>query len=299
MENEREKPLVLDTDLHCHCAPYSTCAKQSVDELIARAKAAGVKTLAITNHDTVKGIPIFREKCEANGIRLISGVEIGCRVYQEIPGIPSYVKIHILGLDIHNLDSFEGALHNLDGQNKAIKLRRNRYLIEKYHLAIGENATKVNLELALVSSGAFSSLPEAKVYMKSQEIISQFQLDSLSPSQAIRLIHSHGGKAILAHPYQGENHYAFTDEQVDAILASLNGFGFDGIEVFHPYIFTRGKVSYLLAQAVRYHKAVTIGSDRHFKEDRIPGSYFGFENELRNSDYKAFKLSFILDPCPL
>ena len=52
----------MNKDLHCHCAPYSTCATQSIDELLLRAKEGGIRTLSITNHDTTKDENLFEKR---------------------------------------------------------------------------------------------------------------------------------------------------------------------------------------------------------------------------------------------
>ena len=61
-------------DLHTHTdASDGTCAPA---ELVARAAAAGVTTLALTDHDTLAGCPATGAACEARGIDFVPGIEI-------------------------------------------------------------------------------------------------------------------------------------------------------------------------------------------------------------------------------
>jgi hypothetical protein len=75
-------------DLHTH----SSCSDGSLNpgELVERAAAAGVRVLALTDHDTLAGIAEARAAAERLGIRLVPGVELSaCWRHQ---------SIHVLGL---------------------------------------------------------------------------------------------------------------------------------------------------------------------------------------------------------
>lgn len=61
-------------DLHTH-STYSD-GVLAPRELVARAAARGVGTLALTDHDTMAGLAEAREACAANGIEFVAGVEL-------------------------------------------------------------------------------------------------------------------------------------------------------------------------------------------------------------------------------
>src|SRR5262245_32023746 len=75
-------------DLHCHSC-YSDGELNPVD-LLARAKAAGVGALALTDHDCVAGLVAARSVND--GPQLIAGVEISAGWHGK--------EIHIVGLQI-------------------------------------------------------------------------------------------------------------------------------------------------------------------------------------------------------
>ena len=76
-------------DLHLH----TTCSdgQYTPSELVAKAKAAGITAMSITDHDTAKGVPEAQQAAQEAGIRLISGIEISTTGNREL---------HILGYGI-------------------------------------------------------------------------------------------------------------------------------------------------------------------------------------------------------
>ena len=95
-------------DLHVH----STCSDGalSVPDLLERALAADIQTLALTDHDTIKGLETAREWLSSNSdarLQLISGSELSC-VWQG-------VTIHVVGLNFDVQNAVLGAyLQGLD-----------------------------------------------------------------------------------------------------------------------------------------------------------------------------------------
>jgi predicted metal-dependent phosphoesterase TrpH len=63
-----------DIDLHCHST--ASDGMLSPAELIARAQEAGIRTLALTDHDTLAGSESLAQVPE--GMRVIPGVELSC-----------------------------------------------------------------------------------------------------------------------------------------------------------------------------------------------------------------------------
>jgi predicted metal-dependent phosphoesterase TrpH len=78
----------LNIDLHTH----STCSDGSLSpaELVARAAAAGVEVLALTDHDSVDGLEAAQHSAAEQGVRLVPGVEISASWRAQ--------AIHVLGL---------------------------------------------------------------------------------------------------------------------------------------------------------------------------------------------------------
>lgn len=79
----------MDIDLHCH----STASDGALTprELVLRAAQHGVKVLALTDHDTLEGLPEAQQTAQEVGIKLINGIELSC--------VWGGATIHILGYD--------------------------------------------------------------------------------------------------------------------------------------------------------------------------------------------------------
>jgi predicted metal-dependent phosphoesterase TrpH len=80
----------LNVDLHCH----STASDGLLGprELVARAAANGVDTLALTDHDDTSGLAEARAEAKRRGIRFVDGVEISV-TWRE-------TTVHIVGLGV-------------------------------------------------------------------------------------------------------------------------------------------------------------------------------------------------------
>lgn len=275
---------MIKYDFHSHCAPYSTCAGQSLNELILRAKREGIDYLAITNHNTINDLSLFKDECSKEGIKLINGGEFSAMVYDSIPSIPGYVKIHILGLFLENKPEEVNKLYGkYEEKGKETKRARNDYIKDLFNLDFSNKLSKKEVVKLLVENGKFENEKEAKSFFKSKEMLSRFVIPAPTIKEVIDLIHSLGGKAIIAHCYQGEDHFDFTDEQVKDILSFVLSSGIDGIEVFHSTIFKRERVDFLLEFVKKNNLLFTIGSDRHFSDDRYGKNYFSFDASKYNS----------------
>ena len=76
------------SDLHCH----SNCSDGELSpvELVRRAFDRQVEVLALTDHDTVAGLPQARIEAAEKGIRFINGTELTCLSGKQV--------VHIVGL---------------------------------------------------------------------------------------------------------------------------------------------------------------------------------------------------------
>ena len=66
----------MRADLHCHS--NASDGTRPPAEVMARARAAGLDAVALTDHDTVAGHAAAREALPA-GLTLITGMEMSCR----------------------------------------------------------------------------------------------------------------------------------------------------------------------------------------------------------------------------
>ncbi|SRR6266545_8019345 len=242
-------------DLHAHT--LASDGSDTPPELVRAAAAAGIRTLAVTDHDTVEGVRAAL--AAAGGI----GVEVlpGCEITGEVGGR----VVHLLAYG-------EGLLAP-DAVERVVAVRRDR---EQRNLRIGaelEALTGVGyadaLELAgrsalsrahfaraLVRHGTVADVAEAFDRYLSNGRPAYVPAPSLPVEEVVALVHRAGGVVALAHPGR-----LAPDEQervVDGAIAA----GVDGLEVWHSQHddVTRRRLE---ATASRHGLLATGGSDYH------------------------------------
>lgn len=259
---------MIDFDLHTHTYPYSLCATQSIDELIDAAVSTGIKTLALTDHDTLGGLSRAEAGCRARGIRFINGVELSCEIKGECPNLND-AFIHLLGLNIDNDGaSFARYTAEIDESNSKRIRDICAYLRGRGH-QISDCADRLTLIRQLTDKKIFPDEKRARKYLFSQEIESLFPTRRLTHKQGIELIHSLNGIAVWAHPYRVYCHDTFTRYELTDAVRRMCAYGLDGLEVFHPdNLRYPDGADTLIGIANEFHLAVTLGSDRHGVTDK-------------------------------
>jgi predicted metal-dependent phosphoesterase TrpH len=217
-------------DLHTH-SNFSD-GTDSPAELINKALAAGVKIIALTDHDSVAGIAQASAALRP-GISLVPGAEISC---QSEDG----VSVHMLGLlfDTANQDlisTMEKTRENRHGRMQRIIEKINEAGIEisindvLAELADGATLGRPHLADALVKKGVVKSRDEAfsqMLHNKSKFYVAHY---SPTPAEAIKLIKAAGGVAIIAHPMASHRGRTISYESFGDLITA----GLDGVEVDH------------------------------------------------------------------
>ncbi len=219
-------------DLHTH----TTCSDGTFtpEELIAKANEIKLAAVAITDHDTVDGIPAAIEAGKKYGVRTIPGIEIATHYTDK-----KETEIHIVGLFIdYKSEKLNKTLQSIiDERNN-----RNAVMIEK----LKELGFEVTLdELEAVSGGKVISRPHyarilvSKGYVSDiHEAFSKYIGDGKKayvkrtlpcPEEAIKSITDAGGIAILAHPTL----YDMNFRQIRKMAEEFKGYGLKGIEVLY------------------------------------------------------------------
>ena len=217
-------------DLHTH-SNFSD-GTDSPTELLNKAMANGLTTIALTDHDTVAGWQEAKDHLRP-GLSLVLGSEISC---QTTDGI----SVHMLGL---LFDSENEALMTMMSQTRENRIGRMHKIIARLNAANYE-VTIADVE-AQLSDGATLGRPHladaliAKGYMKTREQVfaevlhndSPFYVAHYSPTPevAIGLIKQAGGVAVIAHAMSSLRGRVVSPESFQSYVEA----GLDGIEVFH------------------------------------------------------------------
>lgn len=266
-------------DLHMH----STCSdgQNKPEELVKIAAAAGITTMALTDHDTVNGLGRASKAADELGIDFIPGIEIGSSGGHEL---------HILG---YGVDCNDKGLKDFYEDNRIHRIsRRDRFieLLNKAGIPItaeyiadvndGKSTGRPHIARALVNMGYAESVEDAfKKYLQTPEF---YGCDRPKPDYAvsIKMIKNAGGVAVLAHPYT----LKLEDEEFRQLLNKLVMSGLCGIECYYSK-HTLKQMKYYRDIADEYGLIFTCGSDYHgpdVKPDILPGR--GYNDSLINAN---------------
>jgi predicted metal-dependent phosphoesterase TrpH len=252
---------VSTVDLHTHTL-RSDGVLEPV-ELVRAAAAAGVKTLAITDHDTLAA---YRElilgRAMPAPIELIPGVEINALA----KGIPlAEGELHILGFGMDQADeAFEAALAK---QRSARKIRFERTVAKLREVGMPIDAYLGHIDLtrddalgrptiarALIAGGYATTVEDAFRRLIGWGGPGYVQRDGMGPREAIEAIRGAGGVPVLAH-------FSEAPGQMP-LLRELQAIGLAGLEVYY-ISFDRDTVELVGAVARQLGLLATGGSDYH------------------------------------
>jgi predicted metal-dependent phosphoesterase TrpH len=262
-------------DLHCHST--ASDGRLTPMELVEKAKAAGLKALALTDHDTVSGLAMFHLAGKKFGVETISGVEISADCDKG--------SMHIIGLFVDSASqAFRAFLKNLsDGRklrNPQIVARLNELgmdiTMEEVEAAaqapqraelggvIDKNIGRTHIADVLVCKGYVPSSFDAFTRLLNKGQPAYVPRLVASPQEAIHQIHGAGGLAILAHPPYLRPQ---SDGELDDIVGNLKNMGLDGIEVYYA-THTPEQTALCERLAQKHDLLASGGSDFHGEAGR-------------------------------
>ena len=222
----RKMPRPGLVDLHVHST--ASDGAFSPREIVRIAADAGLKAVAVTDHDTVAGVPEALAAGTEFGIEVIPAVEISAEFDRG--------ACHLLGYFVDHADrGLAGAL----AEARASRARRNRQILRRlralgFDLSMADLArraehgsvTRAHFAAALLEKGYVRSWDEAFARYLSRGCPAYVYRRRIAPVDAIRAVHGAGGLAFLAHPRQLNLDAAATASLVEGLAAH----GLDGLE---------------------------------------------------------------------
>lgn len=247
-------------DLHAHTT--ASDGTYTPTELVSAACAAGLTYLAVTDHDTLGGLPEALAAARAAGIRLLPGVELSAE------GAPG--KCHLLGLGIDpDHADLRDTLATLSANRRARNARMADRLtalgmsitLEEVTAAAptGANVGRPHFAQTMVAKGYVRDTQEAFNRYLGDEAAAYVEKQTLSPGEAIRLIHDAGGLCFIAHP--GLLKLAQHETQ-ETRMSALKALGLDGLEAYYS-AYSPAETERFLRLAAKLGMLVTGGSDFH------------------------------------
>lgn len=270
-------PAIGQFDLHMHSNISDGTLTPS--DLVKRVATTGVTMMALTDHDTLAGLPEARSEAERQGITFINGVELTCDWKGRV--------IHVVGLNFDDqAEAFSDYMHHLYD----LRLMRARKIAERLEKRgvgrdIFETAKRFagkgqigrpHFAKALIELGKVDSMQGAFDRYLGQGCPGDVKAEWPAIATSIALIKEAGGVAILAHPTK----YNMTFTKLRALMADMLSAGADGLEVSYPGV-TPGHQQELIKLAQRAQCWVSAGSDFHSPDQRWTalGRYPSFDAE--------------------
>lgn len=244
-------------DLHAHTR--ASDGSQAPGEVVARAARRGLTTLAITDHDTVAGLPEAIAAGRRLGVTVIPGVELSVR--------PPQGQLHVVAyLPEASPPRLRAALEDL---RRAREVRADQMAAKLAALGasidmaavrarVGGSIGRPHLADALVAAGHATDRAEAFARYLGDDQPAYVPHGLLDAAAALRLVADAGGVAALAHPAS----LRLGMRGLESYTARLHHLGLWGIEVYRAE-HTPEQRSGLTRIARRLGLVATGGSDYH------------------------------------
>jgi predicted metal-dependent phosphoesterase TrpH len=223
-------------------------------DVVEEAAKAGVTTLALSDHDSVAGVPEAEEAGRELGVEIVPAVEMSC--------VHEYAEdLHVCGYWV-DLAKIEPACERAQEERRA----RAAEIVDNLR-GFGFDLT---LDDAIREAGGADSIGRPHIARAAGATgdLGPFFEEYLVPgakafvprrwpnaAQAIALIHDAGGVAVVAHPYWDISAPA----EVDDLIRSL---GADGVETFYP-THSEEQTRHLLDLCAELDLIPTASSDYH------------------------------------
>ena len=220
-------------DFHTHSNVSD--GSHSPSDLVKIAAGKGIKYMALTDHNTVKGLREASTAAKKYGLHLINGTELSCER-----------NTHIIGLFLKRFGEIN-AKASIRRKYIELSLKNYGFTKEKY-------GTLLNARDAFIKMMIDNGKSSGKTHT-----IECFLQPPFGYGEAIDIIHRAGGLAILAHPSrtQGVN-----EHDLPEFLKELKAYGLDGIEVYQS-IQSDDYTAFVYELAVKNNLLISGGSDYH------------------------------------
>ncbi|WJZ99912.1 hypothetical protein VitviT2T_018318 [Vitis vinifera] len=249
-------------DLHSHSIRSDGFLSPS--KVVERAHGNGVKVLALTDHDTMSGIPEALEAARKFGMRIIPGVEIST-MFSPRGESGSEEPVHVLAYysscgptRCEELEKFLANIRDgryLRAKNMVLKLNNLKLPLKWEHVAKiagkGVAPGRLHVARAMVEAGHVENLRQAFARYLYDGGPAYSTGSEPQAEEAVKLICETGGVAVLAHPWALKNPVT--------IVRRLKDAGLHGIEVYR----SDGKLAAYNDLADDYGLVKLGGSDYH------------------------------------
>lgn len=246
----------MSADLHCHTKLSDGSA--TVDELIALAKGSGLTAIALTDHDTFRGVAEAQSLGEKVGLEVIPGAEISCFDNKR------HRLVHILCYYCDHPENFDDIFSKIAESRKKEVTKALDKIMKYYPITHEMVMRRASGSVTMFKQHIMQTLLDAgytdKIYGELyKELfgyktgIARTNIEYPDVFEILEKIHNAGGIAVLAHP----SVYNSID-----LLPELAEKGLDGVEYNFPRR-QEGEDKILAEIAESYNLIKTGGTDFH------------------------------------
>lgn len=245
-------------DLHTHTT--ASDGQYSPSEVIEMAEKNKVKTIAITDHDTVKGLTDINYNNP--NILIIPGIELTVKREKG--------RMHILGLNIdYNNKELNNYLLTIKENNRRNLRNIINYLIEHNIILDKDDVDKIFQKETNIGRPDVAKLLIKEGYVTSvQEAFDKYLIEAFNQTRKnnvgysydtiIKLILNANGIPILAHP----NSLELNHEEFEILIKDMIDKGLLGLEIYHPNM-NQDEREYYMSIAKKYDLLYSGGTDFH------------------------------------
>ena len=223
-------------DLHVHST--ASDGTYTPVELLRMAEEAGLRAIAITDHDTIAGSRQAFAADLPENLELLSGVEISV---QPPPAWADSGGLHILGygIDLDHAGLGQAMDDLLHVRNNRIPMILDKLKdcginlsLEQVRDEAGQGVPgRPHVALAMIKSGVVESIDAAFDLFLSKGKPAYVDKYRMNCRQAFDLIHSAGGLPVLAHPFLIPD---CREGGLAGMLRTLQPMGLMGVEAYYP-----------------------------------------------------------------
>ena len=229
------------------------------EELVEKACGLELAAIAVTDHDTLRGVAKVRKAAEGRNLIVVSGVELST--------IYDGKDIHILGYGVDaaderleaRLESFRNA--RFSRAEEMVRLLRGLGIELEMDdvLAVSQGAAvgRPHVATALLEKGYVQTFEEAFHRYIGNDGPAYVPKYRLTPAEGVSLLREAGSVPVLAHPGTVKR---------DELIGELADKGMLGLEVIHPKHDPYLREHYRKL-AEEYDLIMTGGSDSHGERD--------------------------------
>ena len=264
-------------NLHCHS--NKSDGANTPTALIDILAKDGLDLIALTDHDSIEGIPEAKARCEQKGIKLIPGIELSVSISDcPLTFVTDFTAFHLLayGFDVemmkerikvHHAKMKEGVVALLSD------LRELGYRIHPEELPDNDFWTAYDVGMLLVQKQYASNPWEAitSIVSKAKNRRAFF----CGPKEMIKMVHDCGGLAFLAHPFdiiEDNMKIRVSKEIADELIPYLLILGIDGLEGYYqPY--NQEMRDYIITIANKNNLLLSYGTDFHGGRSYLESKY--------------------------